>query len=196
MSFYGDMTNTSRTHFQFDRIYANRAEMEQYKENDGIYAGRFVLIEYDNEMHMDSFLRVRKDGNNFYTTFSEDTSKEVLLTKGKIHPGTIVYTSAYETLPANGYYAKNCTFYKCTSEYIQDSEELATFEDIVGEGELNPHITNYSIDSRVYGRGYDSTVFYDECSRKEEGVLLIGSSCRTCHLCERFYQNGERKETT
>lgn len=159
MSFYGDMTNTSRTHFQFDRIYANRAEMEQYKENDGIYAGRFVLIEYDNEMHMDSFLRVRKDGNNFYTTFSEDTSKEVLLTKGKIHPGTIVYTSAYETLPANGYYAKNCTFYKCTSEYIQDSEELATFEDIVGEGELNPHITNYSIDSRVYGRGYDSTVW-------------------------------------
>ena len=132
--------------------------MEQYKENDGIYAGRFVLIEYDNEMHMDSFLRVRKDGNNFYTTFSEDTSKEVLLTKGKIHPGTIVYTSAYETLPANGYYAKNCTFYKCTSEYIQDSEELATFEDIVGEGELNPHVTNYSIDSRVYGRGYDSYV--------------------------------------
>lgn len=173
MSFYGDITNTSRTHFQFDRIYANRAEMERYKETDGIYAGRFVLIEYDNEMHMDSFLRVRKDGDKFYTTFSDNTAQEVLLTRGNIKRDTIVYESAYETLPANGYYAKNCTFYKCTSSYIENSEEPATFDDIVGEGEENPHITNYSIDSRMYGRGYDSTVWQKVYDGGVERYMMV-----------------------
>lgn len=173
MSFYGDITNTSRTHFQFDRVYANRAEMERYKETDGIYAGRFVLIEYDSEMHMDSFLRVRKDGDNFYTTFSDNTAEEVLLTKGRIRKDTIVYESAFETLPANGYYAKNCTFYKCTSDYVENSEELATFEDIVGVGEENPHITNYSIDARMYGRGYDSTVWQKVYDGGVERYMMV-----------------------
>ncbi len=157
MSFYGDITNTSRTHFQFDRIYANRAEMETYQDSDGIYAGRFVLIEYNNEMHMDSFLRVRKDeNNNFYTTFSADTSQEALLTRDNIQVGTIVYESAYETQPNSGYFAKNCTFYKCVG---YNANNVALFEDVVGENEEDPHVTNYTIDFRKYGRGYDSTVW-------------------------------------
>lgn len=157
MSFYGDITNTSRTHFQFDRIYANRAEMETYQDSDGIYAGRFVLVEYNNEMHMDSFLRVRKDeNNNFYTTFSADTSQEALLTRDNIQVGTIVYESAYETQPNSGYFAKNCTFYKCAG---YNADGVALFEDVVGENEEDPHVTNYTIDFRKYGRGYDSTVW-------------------------------------
>ena len=157
MSFYGDITNTSRTHFQFDRIYANRAEMETYQESDGIYAGRFVLVEYNNEMHMDSFLRVRRDeNNNFYTTFSADTSQEALLTRDNIQIDTIVYESAYETQPNSGYFAKNCTFYKCIGYNVNN---VALFEDIVGENEEDSHVTNYTIDFRKYGRGYDSTVW-------------------------------------
>lgn len=47
MGFYGNIKNTSRTQFSFDRVYANRAEMDGMADLDGIYAGRFVLIEYD-----------------------------------------------------------------------------------------------------------------------------------------------------
>lgn len=47
MGFYGNIKNTSRTQFSFDRIYANRVEMDNMASLDGIYAGRFVLIEYD-----------------------------------------------------------------------------------------------------------------------------------------------------
>lgn len=47
MGFYGNIKNTSRTQFTFDRIYANRAQMDSMAGKDGIYAGRFVLIEYD-----------------------------------------------------------------------------------------------------------------------------------------------------
>lgn len=41
---------------------------------------------------------------------------------------------------------------------------------------------------------YDSSIFYDECSRKHEGVLLIGSSCPTCLTC--FNYSKYRKEDT
>ena len=42
-------------------------------------------------------------------------------------------------------------------------------------------------------RNYDGFVTYDECSRKDEGVLLIGSTCRTCMTCDKFYK--KRKES-
>ena len=47
MGFYGNITNTARTQFQFDRVYSNRYSMELSMSTDGVYAGRYVLIEYD-----------------------------------------------------------------------------------------------------------------------------------------------------
>lgn len=46
MGFYGNITNTSRTQFQFDKIYPNRAMMNLQASSDGVYIGRFVLVEY------------------------------------------------------------------------------------------------------------------------------------------------------
>ena len=42
-------------------------------------------------------------------------------------------------------------------------------------------------------RKYDSFVLYDECSRKDEGILLMSGTCRTCFECPKFYQNGKEK---
>jgi hypothetical protein len=47
MGFYGNITNTSKTQFYFDKIYSSRVAMDSAKDTDGIYAGRYVLIEYD-----------------------------------------------------------------------------------------------------------------------------------------------------
>ena len=47
MGFYGNITNTSKTQFQFDRIYSSRSAMENKMYTDNIYAGRYVLVEYD-----------------------------------------------------------------------------------------------------------------------------------------------------
>lgn len=51
MGFYGNITNTGRTHFQFDKIFANRAAMDYacLSGTDNIFAGRFVLVSYDPE---------------------------------------------------------------------------------------------------------------------------------------------------
>ena len=37
MGFYGNITNTSNTTFQFDRIYPNRLAMDANVNNDGIF---------------------------------------------------------------------------------------------------------------------------------------------------------------
>ncbi len=50
MGFYGNITNTSRTTFQFDRVYPSRYEMDLNTLSDGIYAGRYVLVEYDTDL--------------------------------------------------------------------------------------------------------------------------------------------------
>lgn len=50
MGFYGNITNTNRTQFVFDKTYSNRAEMDaacSAEKGDGVYIGRYVLIDYD-----------------------------------------------------------------------------------------------------------------------------------------------------
>lgn len=49
MGFFGNIGDTSKIHFQFDKIYNTRYEMDQAAAagNDGVFSGRFVLVRYD-----------------------------------------------------------------------------------------------------------------------------------------------------
>ena len=47
MGFYGNITNTSKTQFQFDLIYPSKRNMTQMCPKDGVYIGRYVLVDYD-----------------------------------------------------------------------------------------------------------------------------------------------------
>ena len=47
MAFYGRVTNESKTSMTFDRIYQNRVDMDNNANTDGVFTGRFVLIDYD-----------------------------------------------------------------------------------------------------------------------------------------------------
>lgn len=47
MAFYGRLTNESKTSMTFDRVYPNRVTMDAMAESDGVFTGRFVLVEYD-----------------------------------------------------------------------------------------------------------------------------------------------------
>ena len=46
MSFYGNISNEGKTNLTFDRIYPNRLTMEKNRHTDGVYIGRYVLIDY------------------------------------------------------------------------------------------------------------------------------------------------------
>lgn len=50
MGFYGNISNVQRTSMTFDKIYPNRTVMDASASTDGIYAGRYVLVEYTNPL--------------------------------------------------------------------------------------------------------------------------------------------------
>ena len=63
MSFYGNITNTARSPFTFDHIYSSRYAMEQNMTSDGVYAGRYVLVEYDKDFSNREFHRAYRDAS-------------------------------------------------------------------------------------------------------------------------------------
>ena len=156
MGFYGNITNTARTQFQFDRVYPNRYEMEQKTKVDGIYAGRYILIEYDSNTHLDCMTRVWIKDNKFYTQDAEGV--QVLLKQGNISIGEMVYTVSAEIDRVDPRDYKDCVFYKCISF---DNETIAQFAEVVDGVEAPAYTVNYNIDTDVFGagRGYDSTVW-------------------------------------
>ena len=89
MGFYGNITNTSRTQFQFDKTYPSRFKMTELCPKDGVYIGRYVLVDYDadpNNVIKDGYRKGKladfKDGSflyqspdlneNFKITYFED----------------------------------------------------------------------------------------------------------------------------
>lgn len=51
MGFYGNIKSSSKSQFAFDKTYANRHEMDEALfKGDGIYVGRYVLVDYDEGM--------------------------------------------------------------------------------------------------------------------------------------------------
>ena len=50
MGFYGNIRNTTSNSFKFDRVYSNRTLMEQNANSDGVFGGRYVLVEYDQAL--------------------------------------------------------------------------------------------------------------------------------------------------
>jgi hypothetical protein len=50
MGFYGHITNIQKTSMTFDKIYSNRTAMDAGVNSDGVYAGRYVLVEYNNPL--------------------------------------------------------------------------------------------------------------------------------------------------
>lgn len=168
-SFYGNITNTSKTQFQFDKIYPNRYEMERQKSIDGIYAGRYVLVEYDSAYQQDDSYRVWIFENKLYNTNKKDDSYLIKLgaTENKennklnrVVAGTIVFTADNKISSSSGYQYSNIKYYQITDESTPDG--LAHAKELVSVDEGPNYTVNYNIDISHYkeaGRGYDSTVW-------------------------------------
>lgn len=181
-SFYGNITNTSKTQFQFDKIYSNRYEMEQKKSIDGIYAGRYVLIEYDSAYQQDDSYRVWIFGNKIYSVNEENdsylirrSSKEVIENKklSSVPAGTIVFTADNKISSSTGYYYTNVKYYQITED--NPIGQAASFKEIVKVSEGPNYTVNYNIDVSHYGagRGYDSTVWQKAYIDGYEKYIMI-----------------------
>lgn len=189
MGFYGNITNTSRTQFQFDRTYPNRYDMETHKNTDNVYAGRYVLVEYDSTANLDTYLRVQQHeiheiGNTTYYTFTFNPvingqiQNATLLTRDivKADSDFIVFTSTVLTDVSGGTYHRDVKFFSYVDIPDPYNSGLAMFIAITGSMENIPNYTvNYNIDTSIYGagRGYDSTVWQKVYMDGVERYIMI-----------------------
>ena len=166
MGFYGKVTNSSKTQFSFDRIYANRKEMDELCASDGVFVGRYVLIDYDEGNASFKRIYVKELDNGKKVAWATANLDEAIgeLKKGNFTDGETVYEAqllgANETQVIKKYY---------TVKFVGDSYELVDAEE-PAESMVSNYVTNFNIDKeyvtdkangdeRAFGRGYDSTVW-------------------------------------
>lgn len=165
MGFYGNITNVSRTQFQFDRIYSNRVEMEKNKLSDGIFIGRHVLIEYDQN-GLDSMKQVQfKDGKAYYNP-KGTTGYQTLLTTSNTNNPEVVYVVESD---------ESHSFYIYKGETFDEIDKAAKFTKVINDQNAPAYTINYNIDRVAYdvGRGYDSTAWQKVFSNQQESYVMI-----------------------
>lgn len=64
MGFYGNIKDIEKNKsFVFDRIFANRKQMDENASTDGVYTGRYVLVEYDTDASSLDFKKAYYNSN-------------------------------------------------------------------------------------------------------------------------------------
>lgn len=193
MGFYGNVSNITRSTFQFDQIYPNRLMMDAETNNDGIYIGRYVLVEYDSAMDFDVFTRIypvktkvgSKTETYFYTAPQGDVPQELELVKGQ---SGVFYYSATDINKKDETLSyvplKNVVIYKCVKDdafilgEADASSENKGFVEISSLGTtdgVGEYTKNYNLDLGAYNnsRGYDSTVWMKTYAGDEIKYVMI-----------------------
>lgn len=176
MGFYGNITNTSKTQFSFDKRYPNRVSMDEAASWDGVYIGRYVLVEYEEPASTASFLNVyRTKEKRFYTSTNAETATEVKVDNKSVKVGTIVCVPAKKG-NQNSFNIDEpdmgvSEFWQCTGSR---SDGTAIFVLLTQSNNSNYH-NNYLIDTATYGkgRGYDSTVWQKTYVNSVEKYVMI-----------------------
>lgn len=191
MSLYGNIASTAP--FQFDRIFGSRSEMDQIGTpedkfvDDGVYAGRYVLVKYDTKL--ENAIPVAMLSNDDLDRIGELVAgKEVVSDIFKLFQGTeaIKAGSTDPRLIPNQIYAAHFApsnavleaklnryfFFEFTGEY-EDQISIAQFK-FIQEGKENDenkskylypiHYAqdreNYeAIDQQASSKGYDGTIW-------------------------------------
>ena len=187
MGFYGNITNTSRTQFQFDKTYPNRAAMDNAAKSDGVYIGRYVLIEYDTKFAADwateAYQKTKEiNGQKVIEFFGNDKTEAAsrfLYGAGNIVKDKYIRVPAtYEdtdgtirihNLDNPG--ALSDIIYLITGKGVNNNPAVTK----ISEVKDSPYNENYNIDIQKYGpsRGYDSTVWQKVYADEQERYVMV-----------------------
>lgn len=187
MGFYGNITNTSRTQFQFDKTYPNRAAMDNAAKSDGVYIGRYVLIEYDTKFAADwateAYQKTKEINGQkvieFFGNDKTDAASRFLYGAGNIVKDKYIRVPAtYEdtdgtirihNLDNPG--ALSDIIYLITGKGVNNNPAVTK----ISEVKDSPYNENYNIDIQKYGpsRGYDSTVWQKVYADEQERYVMV-----------------------
>lgn len=170
-SFYGNISNVSKTQLQFDAIYPNRVTMEDSVASDDIAVGRYVLVSYGEKAYPTNFF-LDSDGKSLFISVPSEGYRAIVGTH--IQTNDIVcIIKDYEhtiisqadpnktevvTIKHNFKDGSKTRFYKCTTTKVGSP---ATVEELSQLEESSFYTDNYQTDKNKYGieRGYDATVW-------------------------------------
>ena len=163
--FYGNITDTSKTTFSFDLVYHSRLEMDTSSDEDGIFLGRYVLVDYD-DAPIKAYGKKDTDGNviAFYNTSHFSQNSEIKKKSGVVYEDLAIQENTVSK------------FYKWTGSIYEP----------LGKDET-PYYTSFETDVKEYGRGYDSTVWvkrFDTNSNKYKYAMIaeLNAVVPTLHL--------------
>ena len=180
MGFYGNITNTSNTTFQFDRIYPNRLAMDANANNDGIFIGRYVLVEYDqNAAYPNIYIKTVDGETQYFSSPGYEAKTRIQYKEG----GRPAADTSKDVFYLGEFGQKQETekiyFYMCDG-YVSVTEDnktinYATFKQVtvVNIQDATPYLINHNIDYDEYknAKGYDSTV-WTKVSEESNGKLI------------------------
>ena len=180
MGFYGNITNTSNTTFSFDRIYPNRLAMDANANNDGIFVGRYVLVEYDQDAAYPNIYIKTVDGETqYFSSPGYEAKTRIQYREG----GRPAADTSKDVFYLGEFGQKQETekiyFYMCDGyvSVIEDNKTIkyATFKQVtaVNTQDATPYLINHNIDYDEYknAKGYDSTV-WTKVSEESNGKLI------------------------
>ena len=151
MGFYGNITNTNKTQFTFDRTYSSRWEMERLLATDGIYLGRYVLVEYDLNTSLDAvrhcYTKMVANEERFYSSPNCEEATRLrwgaTSTNNTIASKELIYVEK-DITPDDGKNQLSTIFYICTNiEEESSAGDYATFR-LITSSESN-YTKNYNI---------------------------------------------------
>lgn len=158
---YGNITNTARTQFQFDRIYPNKREMDEFCDSDGIYAGRYILIEYGENPTRNATQLIERNGKFYYAKFP---TVQVIPNGTENRPATITPGKLCYVKKDNTY-----IFYEPQNNPDKQFNEIYRYTSVSD----NNYNANWNIDYDKYGRGFDSTVWQKIYQNGKEEYIMI-----------------------
>ncbi|MBE5925554.1 MAG: hypothetical protein E7270_00975 [Lachnospiraceae bacterium] len=161
MGFYGNVTNTDKTTFSFDLTYTTRIDMDKNADTDGVFLGRYVLIDYDGEV-IKAYYNPETD--RFYNTVNFAVSSMIVPHEG------IIVQNLHDAMSPQSFY--------------QWSEVQKAYRKLDSN---TPYQARFAQDVREYGRAYDSTVWvkrYDTASNGYKYAMIaeLNAVVPTLHM--------------
>ena len=171
MSLYGNIRKVGAASFQFDRKYSNRKAMDENAATDGVYAGRYVLVEYGCRFGKDdtNIVTIEQPGTGIIGKSSSGEGFMQLPSTASYSPDLDYYYidttageyKAYTTYPDRWTFLleKGMLFKKVQSityQLIRTDDGRIMVDGIIENEEFR---NNANIDLQTYGAIYDSTVW-------------------------------------
>ena len=160
MGFYGNISNVNKTNMTFDKIYSNRKSMDESCALDGVYAGRYVLVEYEQYYPLDTLPIIYKLNSDkeekFSTTYTQFSPLDIQ--ENVIYRCVILTNWLNSAVPEEDlllqYYSN--VFYRGVRK-----DGVLSLENVSSEISEENYVGNFNIDRIEYNtsRGYDSTVW-------------------------------------